>query len=255
LNFLDSASSPSVDLRRQLAYLQSVVSSMPQGISVFDEKLCLRVWNQGFINVLSLPIESVREGVHFSDLIRIPAKRGEYGPGDVENHVARITALAQKFEAHCFERTRPNGHTHLVQGEPLFIEGQLAGFITTYTDITERKAVEVALQMQHNQLITLVESIPSAVSLFSKDEHLVLYNAEFLRLMNIPEDLVAPGCSLESLFRFNAQRGEYGPGDPEQIVLALLQRARNPTRIASSVRAQMERRWRSAAFHLPTAAL
>ncbi len=202
---------------------------MPQGISVFDEKLCLRVWNQGFINVLSLPIESVREGVHFSDLIRIPANRGEYGPGDVENHVARITALAQKFEPHCFERTRPNGHTHLVQGEPLFIEGQLAGFITTYTDITERKAVEVALQMQHNQLITLVESIPSAVSLFSKDEHLVLYNAEFLRLMNIPEDLVAPGCSLESLFRFNAQRGEYGPGDPEQIVLALLQRARNPT--------------------------
>ena len=203
---------------------------MPQGISVFDEGLRLRVWNQGFIKVLSLPDEVVREGVHFSDLIRIPAQRGEYGPGDIEEHVSRITALAMKFEAHCFERTRPNGHTHLVQGEPLFIDGKLAGFITTYTDITERKEIEVALRMQHNQLETVIESIPSAVSLFNKDERLVLYNDEFLRLLNIPETLAAPGCTLETLYRFNAERGEYGPGNPEKIVLALLERARTAPR-------------------------
>ena len=229
MNSPDAASSLSIDIRRQLAYMQSVVSSMPQGISVFDEGLRLRVWNQGFIKVLSLPDEVVREGVHFSDLIRIPAQRGEYGPGDIEEHVSRITALAMKFEAHCFERTRPNGHTHLVQGEPLFIDGKLAGFITTYTDITERKEIEVALRMQHNQLETVIESIPSAVSLFNKDERLVLYNDEFLRLLNIPETLAAPGCTLETLYRFNAERGEYGPGNPEKIVLALLERARTPT--------------------------
>jgi len=201
---------------------------MPQGISVFDENLRLRVWNQGFLNVLSLQRESVHEGVHFSELIRIPASRGEYGPGDIDAHVARITALAEKFEAHCFERTRPNGHTHLVQGEPLFIDGQLAGFITTYTDITERKAAEVTLQMQHNQLNTLVESIPSAVSLFAKDGRLALCNADFLRLLDLPANLVAPGTHMETIFRFNAERGEYGPGEPEQIVRTLLERARNP---------------------------
>jgi diguanylate cyclase (GGDEF)-like protein/PAS domain S-box-containing protein len=229
LNLPDASATSSVDIRRQLAYLQAVVSSMPQGISVFDEGLRLRVWNQGFIDVLSLPAEAVYEGVHFSELIRIPASRGEYGPGDIEAHIARINALAQKFEAHCFERTRPNGHTHLVQGEPLFIDQQLAGFITTYTDITERKAAEVALQMQHNQLQTVVESIPSAISLFSKDEQLVLCNPEFLRLLDLPAELVAPGVSMESIFRFNAERGEYGQGEPEQIVRALLERARNLT--------------------------
>ena len=63
--------SPS-DIQRQLTYLQAVVSSMPQGISVFDEGLRLRVWNQGFIDVLGLPNSAVYEGVPFSDLIRIP---------------------------------------------------------------------------------------------------------------------------------------------------------------------------------------
>ena len=199
---------------------------MPQGISVFDEQLRLRVWNQGFINVLSLPGEAVYEGVHFSELTRIPARRGEYGPGDADAHVARITALAEKFEAHCFERTRPNGHTHLVQGEPLYIDGQLVGFITTYTDITERKAAEVALRVQHNQLQTVVESIPSAISLFGKDERLALCNAEFLRLLDLPARLATPGTHLEAIFRFNAERGEYGPGAAEPIIQSLLERSR-----------------------------
>ena len=202
---------------------------MPQGISVFDEQLRLRVWNQGFINVLNLPAEAVYEGVHFSELIRIPATRGEYGPGDIETHVERITALANKFEAHCFERTRPNGYTHLVQGEPLFVDQQLVGFITTYTDITERKAAETALRTQHNQLHTVLESIPSAVSLFDSNAQLVLCNTEFSRLLDVPPELVQPGVSIEAMFRLNAARGEYGPGDPEQIVKTLMEKARHPT--------------------------
>jgi len=202
------------------------MSAMPQGISVFDEHLFLRVWNQGFLDVLNLPAEAVFDGVHFSDLIRIPATRGEYGPGDVEEHVRRITELALKFEPHRFERTRPGGLTHLVQGEPLFIDGQLSGFITTYTDITERKAAEESLRSQHDLLQTVIESIPSAVSLFDKEQKLVLHNQEFLRLLDIPASMLARGpVDLESLFRFNATRGEYGSGNPDEIVNTLMARA------------------------------
>jgi len=199
---------------------------MPQGISVFDEHLHLRIWNQGFLDVLNLPAEAVFDGVHFSDLIRIPASRGEYGPGDIEEHVRRITELALKFEPHRFERTRPGGLTHLVQGEPLFIDGQLSGFITTYTDITERKAAEESLRSQHDLLQTVIESIPSAVSLFDKEQKLVLHNQEFLHLLDIPASMLARGpVDLESLFRFNATRGEYGPGNPDEIVNTLMARA------------------------------
>jgi diguanylate cyclase (GGDEF)-like protein/PAS domain S-box-containing protein len=227
---LNAPSSNAAESRRKYAYLQAVMSSMPQGISVFDEHLYLRVWNQGFIDVLNLPAEAIYDGVHFSELIRIPASRGEYGPGDVEEHVKRITGLALKFEAHCFERTRPSGSTHLVQGEPLFIDGQLAGFITTYTDITERKTSEECLRAQNDLLQTVIESIPSAVSLFSKEQKLVLHNQEFISLLGIPPSLLAQSpITLETLFRFNAERGEYGPGDPEAIVNALLTRAKNPT--------------------------
>ena len=209
--------------RRHHAYIKAVLSNMPQGISVFDEHLQLRVWNQGFLDVLDLPATAVYDGVAFADLIRIPAERGEYGPGDVEAHVQRITALASKFEAHSFERTRPSGRTHLVQGEPLYIEGKLAGFITTYTDITERRTAELKLQHQHGLLNTVIESIPSAVSLFNPSGQLEHYNQAFVRLLDLPASLMNDRpVTMEKLFNFNAARGEYGPGEQEAIVRALM---------------------------------
>jgi diguanylate cyclase (GGDEF)-like protein/PAS domain S-box-containing protein len=216
--------------RLRFTYLQAVVSSMPQGISVFDEQLRLRVWNQGFIEVLDIPPAIVVDGVSFSDLIRIPAVRGEYGPGDPDEHVQRITDLAKGFNPHRFERTRPSGRTHLVHGEPLLINGRLAGFITTYTDITERKAAEEQLRNQHDLLQTVIESIPCAVTLFDKNQNLLLHNREFQQLLGLPDDLLTPmPVNMERIFRFNAERGEYGPGETESIVRALLTRARHPT--------------------------
>jgi len=217
------------DSRLRLAYLQAVVSSLPQGISVFDEQLRLRVWNEGFIEMLELPPEIVVDGVSFSDLIRIPAQRGEYGPGDPEDHVRRITTLAQDFQPHRFERTRPSGRTHLVHGEPLLINGKLTGFVTTYTDITERKSAEEQLRHQHALLETVIEAIPCAVTLFDKNLNLLLHNREFQQLLGLPDTLFEQTpVSMERIFRFNAERGEYGPGESESIVRALLARARHP---------------------------
>ncbi len=176
-----------------LAYLQAVVASMAQGISVFDQNLRLRVWNSRFIEVLDLPPEIVVEGVSFADLIRVPAERGEYGPGDPEDYIREICALARQFLPHRFERARPGGRTHLVHGEPLVLDGQLAGFITTYTDISEQKAATAALQAQHELLEAVIESVPCGISMFDKDFRLQIANTRFRQLLDIPDEFFTGG--------------------------------------------------------------
>ena len=146
-------------LARETASLKAVLAHMPQGISVFDEQLQLKHWNAGMIEVLNLPPEMVVEGVHFNDLIRVPAYRGEYGPGAPEQHVARISALAKQFQPHQFKRTRPSGKTHLVVGEPMRMEGELSGFITTYTDISEFEQAEQALRLSASVFENSTEGI------------------------------------------------------------------------------------------------
>ena len=217
------------EFRRQHAYLKAVMDNMPQGISVFDENLKLRVWNRGFVEVLDLPPEAVYDGVAFEDLIRIPAGRGEYGPGDPEEHVASLSAMARQFQPHRFERSRASGRSHLVHGQPFYLDGRIAGFITTYTDITERRAAEEALRTQRDLLQTVVENIPSGLTLVNSQQRVELHNARFRQLLDFPDALFAdPKLNLEALFRHNARRGEYGPGDPEAQVAQLMERARHP---------------------------
>jgi PAS domain S-box-containing protein len=140
------------EYKRQSVFLNAVLANMPQGLSVFDEDLRLQVWNQGFLDVLNYESHSIYRGVPFLDLLNIMAQRGEYGEGDVQQQVDSRLALAMQFKAHQFERIRPNGHTHLVQGKPIFEEGKLKGFVTTYTDITKQKQAELALSNANVQL-------------------------------------------------------------------------------------------------------
>ena len=66
----------------QTLYLRSVLAHLPQGISVFDDQLRLKCWNDKLLDVLDLPPEGVYPDVPFDDLIRYPARRGEFGPGN-----------------------------------------------------------------------------------------------------------------------------------------------------------------------------
>ncbi|WP_230411945.1 PAS-domain containing protein [Denitromonas iodatirespirans] len=213
-------------LQRRSAYLQAILDQLPQGISVFDENLRLKHWNDKFIDVLELPDAAVRPDASFEELIRIPAIRGEYGPGDPEAQVRERRDKALRFEHHRFTRSRPNGRTHLVEGQPMTVDGVAVGFITTYTDITDHMQVEQELRTRNAVFRTLVDNIPGGVSLFDGELNLVAANDAFRRLLEFPEAVLArTPVTLESLYRFNAERGEYGPCDVEAKVKELLERA------------------------------
>ncbi len=215
-------------LQERTAYLEAIVGHLPMGLSVFDGDLRLKVWNAEFAKVLDLPQNLIHEGVDFGELIRVPARRGEYGEGDIEQMVRQRRELALRFQAHRFERTRPNGRTHLVIGEPIVHEGQVTGFVTTYTDITEQKHERERLEQTSDMLRTLIEHIPAGVTMVDRHLQMVAWNDRVRELLDLPAELFqAPRVTLESMFRFNVERGEYGPCDnPEGLVQTLLERAR-----------------------------
>ena len=65
----------------------------------------------------------------------------------------------------------------------------------------------------------IVNSFPGGISVFDKDLKMVLCNDQARRLLDYPDELFADGLpTLEDIFRCNAGRGEYGPGDVEQQV-------------------------------------
>ena len=213
-------------LQENALYLRSIVDHLPQGISVFDDQLRLKCWNDNLRQVLDLPPDSLYPDVSFDELLLYPAKRGEYGPGDPYQQVAQRRVMALQFQAHRFERTRPNGRTHLVEGRPMCIDGRTVGFVTSYTDITEHEAKERELRRQGAVFQTLVDNIPGGVTLFDANMNLLAHNQAYARLLDFPPELFENGPTLERFFRYNLARGEYGDGDPEAMLQQLLERAR-----------------------------
>ena len=115
---------------------------LAQGFSIYNREFRLVAWNRHFLELLDFPEHMGELGRPLAEFFRFNAERGDYGPGDVEEQVEERMALAAKAEPHCFERVRPNGTVIEVRGTPL----PSGGFVTTYTDITQRKRWEDDLQ-------------------------------------------------------------------------------------------------------------
>ena len=141
-------------LEERTSQLQAIVDNFPGGIGLFDRDLRLLVCNQTAKTLLDLPTQMFAEGrTALEDLLRFNARRGEYGPGDAEEQVAKRVALARARSAYEFERERPNGTVLDVRGVPL-ADGS---FLTTYMDITERHRSEarIAHMARHDVLTGL----------------------------------------------------------------------------------------------------
>ncbi len=214
--------------------LQAGLDHIDQGISVFDRTLRLVGWNRRFIELIDFPPHMVRVGTPFEDFIRYNAERGEYGPGLVDEQVAERIRLAQTFVRHELERRRPNGVILSVQGAPL----AHGGFVTVYTDVTERRRAEalirehgeelearvsrrteefravneqlrqsiarlqeatLALQKSEERLRLITDAIPASIAYVDKGMTVRFANRRFAELFACTTEGVVVGRSLEEV--------------------------------------------------------
>ena len=71
-----------------------------------------------------------------------------------------------------------------------------------------------------------LDFIGQGISVIDRELKLVTSNAKFCELLEFPPRFGKPGTSMEEMFRFNANRGEYGEGDPEEQVRQRLELVR-----------------------------
>ena len=70
-----------------------------------------------------------------------------------------------------------------------------------------------------------LDLLDQGVTLFDEELRMVAWNGAFLRLLDFPPELASPGVSFEVFIRYNAERGDYGPGEPDEQVAERVARA------------------------------
>jgi PAS domain S-box-containing protein len=210
------------EIARKSVLLETTLENMNQGIRVLDADLKLVAFNQRLVDLWAYPPGFLRLGMPYEEIARFNAERGIYGPVDVKDHVDKRVLERQRNKAVRREIILPNGLIVTGNHEPM----PDGGNVSTYTDITERKRAEAEIAEQSALLETTFESMAQGISVYDADLKLVALNEKYINLLGLPADIVRLGMSYEEFFKLSAERGEYGPGDPEKQAKERIDRAR-----------------------------
>jgi Na+/proline symporter/signal transduction histidine kinase/CheY-like chemotaxis protein len=158
--------------------LQATVETITQGICVVDAELNVMAWNQRYEQMFDYPPRLLYVGCPIDAIYRFNAERGMYRDSDsLEHQVGRRLELLRSGGSHRFERILPNGTVIQVVGNPM----PNGGFVSTFTDISDYKAVVTALEEAKATLEDRVEQRTadlSKVNLALEDENRLRASAE-----------------------------------------------------------------------------
>ena len=124
--------------------LQTALGQMDQGIAVFDSEGTLTVWNRRFRQLLDLPEHVGQVGFPLADIVDILIQRGDIREEDRQAALVRTMTFDEPFAL------------VLSSGERIVEVRTNAmpekGFVSTYTDITDRVAADRALKQVNETL-------------------------------------------------------------------------------------------------------
>ena len=95
-------------------------------------------------------------------------------------------------------------------------------FLGLMQDITERKRAEEELARKEAQLHLVLDHMPGGIRMVDGDDNYVFFNRRYLDLNDFPEGLLKVGDHRRVENYYCAQRGDFGPGDPDALTDQIL---------------------------------
>ena len=212
------------EMAEKEAQLRVALEYMPGGMIFGDrDRNCVFV-NAQYSQLCNFPNGLLKVGGPELDELRYQAERGDFGPGDTDKLAEEVVAIYQKGETVSLEREiADTGRTLQINTAPT-PEG---GFVRIITDITERKQAEQEMAEKEAQLRVALEYMPGGMIFGDRDRNCVFVNAQYSQLCNFPNGLLKVGGPELDELRYQAERGDFGPGDTDKLaeeVVAIYQK-------------------------------
>jgi len=164
------------ELAQKSQLLQATLDSLSQGVSVFDASMRLVAWNARFAQLLGLPPDLPRPGAPLADFLVSDAVRTQF-PKDASQDFADSAGSAHlTFEYGRLAEDSATGPQVLEVRRHGMPDG---GFVTTYSDITERKRSEQALRDSEFRYRLITDAMPALIAYVDKEERYRFVNKAF----------------------------------------------------------------------------
>jgi signal transduction histidine kinase/CheY-like chemotaxis protein len=84
--------------------------------------------------------------------------------------------------------------------------------------VIERAGAERALAEKEAQLRVALDNMSGGMMLLDRDLNYVLFNSQYSKLFEYPDGLVRVGGSFRDALHYRADRGDFGPGDKDDLI-------------------------------------
>ncbi|MCC7016633.1 MAG: PAS-domain containing protein [Rhodospirillales bacterium] len=196
------------------ARLIDAIESIPEGFALFGKDRRLLLANSRFRDFYPNLRDFIKPGLRFQDFVVAVAPH--WAGADAARQREWIAERLDTFDRYDRPMVRriADGRWARVSRHPT-AEG---GAVTLLTDISELKRQEAELAERTAQLRVTFDHLSSAITLIDRDLTVVLANDRIFEVLDLPRGRISFPVPVADIFRFNAERGEYGPGEVETQV-------------------------------------
>lgn len=119
---------------------------------------------------------------------------------------------------HIFARKDGSTLVGILRGSAIDPEDRGRGAIWLIEDISERKRIEAELVAKTALLQAGTENMPGAMVIWDRELRYLWWTPRAERYFNLPPGTLQIGLPMESMARYFAERGDFGPGDIEEQI-------------------------------------
>jgi diguanylate cyclase (GGDEF)-like protein/PAS domain S-box-containing protein len=185
--------------------LQLTLAHMSQGLSMYDASGRLIVWNDRYADIYCCPPDFLKSGLKVEEIAAHLSRIGYSGTDEPD--------WRQKIvDDNCFASTLRFNDGRAIRIVRRSIGG--SGWVATHEDISEQVRAETELFQQSAELArtnlrfdAALTNMTQGLCLFDADRRLVISNARFQEIYNLPPEMVASGTSLEAILDHQYRNG------------------------------------------------
>jgi len=204
--------------------LDAALESIPYGFCVWSSEFKLVMWNRHYLDIYGFPAKRIKKGMTLEAVVRLSSELGNHPDQTPEEFLASYKKELNNNRSGMRAKVR-----ELVEGgrtiETAHVFSPGLGWVITHEDVTEEIAsTEIVqkrkreLERQNLRLNAVVNNISQGLCMYDAKGRLVVSNAPYARIYNLPEEMLKPGTLLEDILSFLFERGMEAGGDREAYI-------------------------------------